>query len=144
MQCCITQTRFYWACTLHLFALSGSGRGQEGHQPRVGDGRKLGSPDSKEPTPVQLDNGEPLPLDEAAVAKHQKRLNEKEAQRSARHENAHSDEFALSGDQDGAEVAGQKGSRGVKEGRDEKPVYVDPAPLAALLQVLLLFLLLLF
>ncbi len=75
-------------------------REQEQHQPRVGDGRILGSPDSKEPAPVLLDNGEPLPVDEDAVARHQKRLDEKVSQRSARHENTHSDEFALSGDQD--------------------------------------------
>ena len=99
----------------------------------MGDGRRLGSPKSKEPTPVILDSSEPLPVDEEEVAKHQKRLEEKQAQRSARHENAHSDEFALSGD------GGDKAARGSKEGKgekDEKPVYVDAAPLAALFQVI--------
>ena len=67
----------------------------EQHQPRVGDGRKMGSPDSKEPKPVVLDNGEPMPVDEEAVARHQRRLEERV---KARHENAHDDEFAISGD----------------------------------------------
>ena len=49
-------------------------------------------------------------------------------QHSARHENAHSDEFALSGDQEGQ----QGGSKGEK---DDKPVYVDTTPLTALFQV---------
>ena len=66
----------------------------EQHQPRVGDGRKMGSPDSWEPEPVVLDNGEP---NQEAVAKHAQRLEERVKQRQARHENSHSDEFALSG-----------------------------------------------
>ena len=69
----------------------------EQHQPRVGDGRKMGLPDSKEPKPVVLDNGEPMPVDAEAVAKHQRRLDDRTKQRQARHENAHSDEFAISG-----------------------------------------------
>ena len=69
----------------------------EQHQPRVGDGRKMGSPHSKEPKPVMLDNGEPMPVDTEAVAKHQSRLDERTKQQQARHENAHSDEFAMSG-----------------------------------------------
>lgn len=106
---------------------------EDQHQPRVGDGRIMGSPDSKEPEPEILDNGEPLPFNAEAVAKHQKRLEERNLQRSARHENAHSDEFALSDGDD-------EGHRGSKEGKDkegksEKPVYVDAAPLMALFQV---------
>ncbi len=108
---------------------------EEQHQPRVGDGRVMGSPKSKEPAPVILDNGEPLPVDEEEVAKHQKRLEEKEAQRSARHENAHSDEFALSGDDEDKAARGSKEGKGKGE-KDEKPVYVDAAPLAALFQVI--------
>lgn len=108
---------------------------EEQHQPRVGDGHILGSPKSKEPAPVILENGEPLPVDEEEVAKHQKQLEEKQAQRSARHENAHSDEFALSGDDKDKSARGSKEGKG-KGGKDEKPVYVDAAPLAALFQVI--------
>ena len=71
----------------------------EPHQPRVGDGRKMGSPDSKEPKAVVADSGEPMPLDEEAVARHQRRLEERVKQDQARHENAHDDEFAISGKQ---------------------------------------------
>ena len=95
----------------------------------------MGSPKSKEPAPIILDNGEPLPLDESEVAKHQKRLEEKQAQRSARHENAHSDEFALSGDDEDKAARGSKEGKGMGE-KDEEPVYVDAAPLAALFQVI--------
>ena len=70
----------------------------EPHQPRVGDGRKMGSSDSKEPKPVAADSGEPMPLDQEAVARHQRRLEERVKQDQARHENAHDDEFAISGD----------------------------------------------
>lgn len=70
----------------------------EPHQPRVGDGRKMGSPDSKEPKAVVADSGEPMPLDEEAVARHQRRLEERVKQDQARHENAHDDEFAISGE----------------------------------------------
>ena len=49
---------------------------------------------------------------------------------SARHENAHSDEFALSGDQEG-----QHGREG---GQKDKAVYIDLAPLTDLFQVGLL------
>ena len=101
----------------------------------MGDGRILGSPKSKEPAPGILDNGEPLPVDEEEVAKHQKRLEEKQAQRSARHENAHSDEFALSGDGEDTAARGSKEGKSKGE-KDEKPVYVDAAPLAALFQVI--------
>lgn len=68
------------------------------HQPRVGDGRKMGSPESKEPKAVVADSGEPVPLDEEAVARHQRRLEERVKQDQARHENAHDDEFAISGE----------------------------------------------
>lgn len=51
--------------------------GTQQHQPNAGDGRILGSPDSHEPSPEQLDSGEPLPFDTAAVAKHQQRLDER-------------------------------------------------------------------
>ncbi len=101
----------------------------------MGDGRILGSSNSKEPAPVILENGEPLPVDEEEVAKHQKRLGEKKEQRSARHENAHSDEFAMSGDDEDKASRGSKEGKG-KGGKDEKPVYVDAAPLAALFQVI--------
>ena len=47
---------------------------EEQHQPRVGDGRILGSPDSREPDPKLLPNGEPEPFDEEAVAKFEQRL----------------------------------------------------------------------
>ena len=70
----------------------------EPHQPGVGDGRKIGSPDSKEPKAVVADSGEPMPLDEEAVARHQRRLEERVKQDQARHENAHDDEFAISGE----------------------------------------------
>ena len=70
----------------------------EPHQPRVGDGRKMGSPDSKEPKAVVANSGEPMPLNEEAVARHQRRLEERVKQDQARHENAHDDEFAVSGD----------------------------------------------
>lgn len=83
----------------HQQRLQAAGEKQEAsqHQPRVGDGRKMGSPESKEPEPVVLDNGEPLPLDKEAVARHQRRLEERVKQDQARHENAHDDEFAISG-----------------------------------------------
>ena len=69
----------------------------EPHQPRVGDGREMGSPDSKEPQAVVADNGEPMPLNAEAVARHQRRLEERVKEDQARHENAHDDEFAISG-----------------------------------------------
>ena len=69
----------------------------EPHQPRVGDGRKMGLSGSKEPKAVVADNGEPMPLNAEAVAKHQRRLEERVKQDQARHENAHDDEFAISG-----------------------------------------------
>ena len=47
------------------------------HQPRMGDGRKLGSPDSQEPQPRLLPSGEPEPFDEEAAARHQQRLDQK-------------------------------------------------------------------
>ncbi|KAL3162624.1 hypothetical protein ABBQ38_008671 [Trebouxia sp. C0009 RCD-2024] len=113
-------------------------KGQQGgsqHQPRAGDGRKMGSPDSREPEPVVLDNGEPMPVDKEAVARHQRRLEERVKQDQARHENAHDDEFAISGG------VGDKPSGDAKAGKDKgkgtndgKPVYVDPTPLAALFQ----------
>ncbi|KAL0045851.1 hypothetical protein WJX82_006724 [Trebouxia sp. C0006] len=103
---------------------------EEQHQPRVGDGRILGSPKSKEPAPVILENGEPLPVDEEEVAKHQKQLEEKQAQRSARHENAHSDEFALSGDDKDKSARGSKEGKG-KGGKDEKPEALGGSPTPA-------------
>ena len=113
---------------------------EDQHQPRVGDGRVMGSPESKEPEPVVLEGSESLPVDEDSVSKHQKRLEQKAAQRSARHENAHSDEFAVSGDQEpdsGTQKDGRGDTDSGKEGgKDGKPVYVDAAPLAALFQVL--------
>lgn len=69
----------------------------EPHQPRVGDGREMGSPDSKEPQAVVADDGEPMPLNAEAVARHQRRLEERVKENQARHENAHDDEFAISG-----------------------------------------------
>ncbi|KAL3135120.1 hypothetical protein ABBQ32_14218 [Trebouxia sp. C0010 RCD-2024] len=112
-------------------------RGQHGvsqHQPRVGDGRKMGSPDSKEPEPVALDNGEPMPLDKEAVARHQRRLKERVKQDQARHENAHDDEFAISGGLEDKPSGNAQAGTG-KGSKDDKPVYVDPTPLAALFQV---------
>ena len=70
----------------------------EPHQPRVGDGRKMGSPESKEPKAEVADRGEPMPVNEEAVARHQRRLEERVKQDQARHENAHDDEFAITGD----------------------------------------------
>ena len=59
------------------------------HQPRAGDGRILGSPDSKEPKPELLDNGEPLPLDEKAVAKFQQRLEQRTKHRQTQDDSQH-------------------------------------------------------
>ena len=67
------------------------GATDEQHQPNAGDGRVLGSPDSKEPQPELLANGEPLPFDESAVAKHQKRL-EQHAKHSQHSSHGHGKE----------------------------------------------------
>ena len=51
---------------------------EQQHQPRTGDGRKLGSPDSKEPAPEGLPSGD---LDLDAIDQHQQRLQAQEEQR---------------------------------------------------------------
>ncbi len=67
------------------------GATDEQHQPNAGDGRLLGSSDSKEPEPELLANGEPLPFDESAAAKHQKRL-EQHAKHSQHQSQGHGEE----------------------------------------------------
>ena len=67
------------------------GATDEQHQPNAGDGRILGSPDSKEPEPELLANDEPLPFDESAVAKHQKLLGQ-QAKQSQHQSHGHGQE----------------------------------------------------